>query len=35
MQQLFLDLKEEFNLSILSGDNEGEKEYLSQLLPKK
>ncbi len=35
MQQLFLDLKEEFNLSILSGDNEGEKEYLSKLLPKK
>ena len=35
MKRLFSDLKTNFNLSILSGDNEGEKEYLSKQLPQK
>ena len=34
MENLFLKLKNNFNLSILSGDNEGEKEYLEKILPK-
>ena len=35
MESLFQKLKNNFNLSILSGDNEGEKEYLEKRLPKK
>lgn len=33
MKRLFLELKKNFNLSVLSGDNEGEKEYLLKKLP--
>ncbi|WP_347173884.1 heavy metal translocating P-type ATPase [Polaribacter uvawellassae] len=35
MKRLFQKLKNNYNLSILSGDNEGEKEYLEKKLPKK
>ena len=35
MKDLFSKLKKNFNLSVLSGDNEGEKEYLEAHLPKK
>lgn len=35
MKQLFTKLQSSYNLSILSGDNEGEKEYLAKRLPKK
>ena len=35
MKRLFSMLENNYNLSILSGDNEGEKEYLSTRLPKK
>ncbi len=35
MKRLFQKLKNNYNLSILSGDNEGEKEYLAKRLPKK
>ncbi len=33
MKRLFFELKNNFNLSVLSGDNEGEKEYLAAHLP--
>lgn len=33
ISHLFNDLKEEYDLAILSGDNEGEKENLTKLLP--
>ncbi len=35
IKRVFDILSKTYNLSILSGDNEGEKEYLSHLLPKK
>lgn len=35
MKRLFIKLKNNYNLSILSGDNEGEKEYLEKRLPSK
>jgi Cu+-exporting ATPase len=35
MKRLFSKLNDNYNLSILSGDNEGEKEYLENRLPKK
>jgi len=35
MKRLFSKLHNNYNLSILSGDNEGEKEYLEKRLPKK
>jgi len=35
MKRLFFELKNSFELSILSGDNEGEKEYLATYLPQK
>lgn len=35
MKRLFQKLKNNFNLSILSGDNEGEKRYLEKRLPNK
>ena len=35
MKRLFHQLKNNFNLSILSGDNEGEKDYLEKRLPEK
>jgi len=35
MKRLFFELKNSFELSILSGDNEGEKEYLATHLPQK
>lgn len=35
MKRLFSELENTFNLSILSGDNEGEKAYLSKELPQK
>jgi Cu+-exporting ATPase len=35
MKRLFSKLKIKYNLSILSGDNEGEKDYLEKRLPKK
>lgn len=35
LSQLFNKLKKEYDLVILSGDNEGEKENLSKLLPTK
>ncbi len=34
VKQVFDDLSKVYNLSILSGDNEGEKAYLKQVLPK-
>ena len=34
LTSLFKSLSDDYNLVILSGDNEGEKEYLSDLLPK-
>jgi len=33
-EQVFKSLSKKYNLVILSGDNEGEKKYLEQLLPK-
>ncbi len=33
-KEVFQSLAEKYNLVILSGDNDGEKEYLEQLLPK-
>ena len=33
VQNVFEDLSKNFKMSILSGDNEGEKQYLEQLLP--
>ncbi|MBL0682063.1 heavy metal translocating P-type ATPase [Aquimarina mytili] len=35
IKKVFHVLSKTYNLSILSGDNEGEKKYLKQLLPKK
>ena len=35
LSQLFNTLKKEYDLAILSGDNEGEKENLTKLLPTK
>jgi Cu+-exporting ATPase len=35
MKNLFLSLEKNFYLSVLSGDNEGEKEYLQKSLPNK
>ncbi len=35
MKRLFQKLKNNYNLSILSGDNEGEKKYLEKRLPSK
>ncbi len=35
IKKVFDLLSKTYNLSILSGDNEGEKEYLGQILPKK
>ena len=35
MKRLFRKLKRNYNLSILSGDNEGEKKYLEKRLPRK
>ncbi|GAA4272848.1 heavy metal translocating P-type ATPase metal-binding domain-containing protein [Aquimarina gracilis] len=35
IKEVFNTLSKTYNLSILSGDNEGEKQYLEQLLPKK
>ena len=35
VKRLFNQLKDTYNLSVLSGDNEGEKEYLEKQLPKK
>ena len=35
MKRLFSKLQNKYNLSIISGDNEGEKEYLGKRLPKK
>jgi Cu+-exporting ATPase len=34
IKQVFDNLSKKYNLVILSGDNEGEKKYLEQLLPK-
>ena len=34
VKQLFNSLKSNYNLAIFSGDNEGEKEYLEEYLPK-
>jgi Cu+-exporting ATPase len=33
LQQLFSKLSKKYNLKVLSGDNEGEKEALQNLLP--
>jgi P-type Cu+ transporter len=33
VEKVFEDLEKDYHLSILSGDNEGEKERLTQLLP--
>ena len=35
MKRIFSKLQNNYNLSILSGDNEGEKKYLEKRLPKK
>ena len=35
MKNLFSSLEKNFHLSVLSGDNEGEKEYLQKSLPNK
>lgn len=35
VKHLFERLKNHFNLAVVSGDNEGEKAFLSKLLPKK
>lgn len=35
VSEVFKDLEESYSLSILSGDNEGEKERLKELLPEK
>jgi len=35
VDEVFKDLDSHYNLAILSGDNEGEKAYLQQKLPKK
>lgn len=35
MKNLFLSLEKNFYLSVLSGDNEGEKDYLQKSLPNK
>lgn len=35
VSELFKEFEKEYHLSILSGDNEGEKERLQQLLPEK
>ena len=35
VKELFSDLKSYYNLAVVSGDNEGEKSYLEELLPKK
>ena len=35
MKRIFNKLQNNYNLSILSGDNEGEKKYLEKRLPKK
>ena len=34
MKQVFENLSKKYNLVILSGDNDGEKKYLEELLPK-
>ena len=34
LKDLFQTLSKTYNISILSGDNEGEKEYLKQVLPR-
>ncbi len=34
VQELFIELHKEYDVSVVSGDNEGEKEFLAQLLPK-
>ena len=34
VEDVFLELSKKYKLSILSGDNEGEKEYLERILPK-
>ena len=34
LTSLFKNLSEDYNLVILSGDNEGEKDYLTDILPK-
>ncbi len=34
VESLFSELKSEYNLAVVSGDNEGEKKYLEELLPK-
>ncbi len=34
LESVFLELSKKYKLSILSGDNEGEKEYLERILPK-
>ncbi|NCT18630.1 MAG: HAD-IC family P-type ATPase [Flavobacteriia bacterium] len=35
VENVFKELEKQYNLAILSGDNEGEKAYLHQKLPKK
>ena len=35
VKEVFNELNSEYKLAILSGDNEGEKEYLTSVLPKK
>jgi Cu+-exporting ATPase len=35
VERIFSDLALKYDLTILSGDNEGEKEYLQSILPKK
>ena len=35
VKKLFSELNSNYNLAIISGDNEGEKKYLEELLPKK
>ncbi len=35
VKSLFNTLNKKYNISVLSGDNEGEKEYLQEYLPKK
>ncbi len=34
VERLFSELKSDYNLAVVSGDNEGEKNYLEELLPK-
>ncbi|MBA6156413.1 heavy metal translocating P-type ATPase metal-binding domain-containing protein [Tenacibaculum sp. S7007] len=34
VESLFSELKSNYNLAVVSGDNEGEKKYLEEILPK-